>query len=499
MPLLFRTKRKPKGARSHSVAVIDIGSNSIRLVIFAGPRRNPALIFNEKVMAGLGSEISETGALAPEGIDRAITALRRFRTLIEGCNVDRTLCVATAAVRDASDGPQFADRVRDLGFDVDVLSGEEEAQMAAYGVISAIPEANGVVGDLGGGSLELAEVGNRSISDSISLPIGVLRSREISEKGQGPLSKHVAKLVTANGWDGRCRGRTLYIVGGSWRALARVDMYDQGYPLPVFHNYAIPVERIAPLSKRILDSSRDDLRAVPRLATSRIATLGTAAKLLCAACDILKPAQIIVSAYGLREGLIYRTMPEDIRQLDPLLDSTRRFGRYQSRFGQDGGKLFDWIKPAFPDLGSGDKRLLMAACHLADIGWQANPDFRSERALEIALHGNWVGIDAHGRAMLAQALYTNFGGGVEPFSYDGRLCSDADLARAAAWGLAIRLGQRFSGGHDNLFGNSHLLREDNRLKIAIQGNDHSLMGESVERRLAKLASYLEIDYALGQA
>lgn len=498
MPLLFRAKRKPHANRSHSVAVIDIGSNSIRLVVFAGPRRNPALIFNEKVMAGLGSEINETGALAPKGVDRALIALKRFRTLIVGWDIKRILCVATAAVRDASNGPAFAAEVAALGFDIKVLSGQEEAEMAAYGVLSAIPEADGIVGDLGGGSLELAEVCDHAVRASISLPIGVLRSQTMSDKGQAALSKHVAQMVEAQGWAGRCKDRALYIVGGSWRALARVDMYDEGYPLPVFHHYAIPVDRIAPLTKRILDSSRDDLRAVPRLASSRIATLGTAAKLLRAACEVLQPAEVIVSAYGLREGLIYRDMPEDIRRLDPLLDSTRRFGRYQSRFGQDGKQLFDWLKPAFPDLSAEEERLFLSACHLADIGWQANPDFRSERALEIALHGNWVGIDAAGRAMLAQALFTNFGGGVDAFSADERLCSTKALARAAGWGLAIRLGQRFSGGHNSMLENSHLRRDAAGLTIAMESNHNSLIGESVERRLSKLASYLDEDYSLAR-
>lgn len=494
MSLLFRTKRKPRATRSHSVAVIDIGSNSIRLVVFAGPRRNPALIFNEKVMAGLGSEINETGALAPEGVTRAITALKRFYRLITGWGVDRTICVATAAVRDASNGQEFAREVKKLGFDVAILSGQQEAEMAASGVLSAIPEADGVVGDLGGGSLELAEVCNAAIADSVSMPIGVLRTQKISDKGQNSLTRHVDKMIGDAGWTGRCKGRALYIVGGSWRALARVDMFDQGYPLPVFHNYAIPVERIAPLTKRILDTSRDDLRAIPRLANSRIATLGTAAKLLHAACDVLEPSHIIVSAYGLREGLIYRDMPQDIRAIDPLLDSTRRFGRYQSRFGQDGSALFAWLKPAFPDLTAAEERVLLSACHLADIGWQANPDFRSERALEIALHGNWVGIDAAGRAILAQALFTNFGGGVEAFTADERLCSTQCLARAAAWGLAIRLGQRFGGGHDAMLENSKLQRDDKGLHIAMCDDEMVLMGESVERRLAKLAGYLGVDY-----
>lgn len=490
---LFRKKRKPAYKRSHSIAVIDIGSNSVRLVVFAGPRRNPALIFNEKVMAGLGSGLAETGAMQAESMERALTALRRFAQLLKDYNVSKTICVATAAVRDASNSLEFQEKVAEIGFDIRVLTGEQEAQSAAYGVLSSIPHADGIVGDLGGGSLELARISNGSVQQAISLPIGVLRSEKLVAKGAKAIKSHIISLIEGTIWAKWENDLPFYVVGGSWRGLARVDMFDTGYPLTVFHNYHIAADRIKPLVERVMGSSRDDLRLVPRLAGSRIDTLPNAAHLLQAVTSIFKPAHIIVSSYGLREGLIYQNMSAQIRAIDPFLDSTRRFGRYQSRHGNDGTALYHWLQGAFPDLDGADKRLLLAACHLSDIGWQANPDFRAERALEVALHGNWVGIDAAGRAILAQALYTNFGGGSAPHMDNERLCPHAQLEMAVGWGLAIRAGQRISGGREEILRRSRLIKRGGSLQLDLDEADKDLHGENVRRRLEKLAAHLSLD------
>ncbi len=490
---LFRKKRKPVEKRSHSIAVIDVGSNSIRLVVFAGPRRNPALIFNEKVMAGLGTGLAETGAMQPESMERGLTAIRRFSRLLSSYGVSEVICVATAAVRDASNGPEFVAKVAEIGFEMRVLSGAEEAQSAAAGVLSSIIEADGIVGDLGGGSLELARVSNGKVERAISLPVGVLRSDQLIAKGQAEIQSYIADLIAGTEWADMNKQLPFYVVGGSWRGLARVDMFDTGYPLTVFHNYHIAKERIGPLVDRVIASSRDDLRAIPRLASSRIATLSNAAQLLQAVTSLFQPSHIVVSSYGLREGLVFENMDEATRTIDPLLDSTRRFGRYQSRHGSDGTALYDWLLGAFPKLDKGYKRLLLAACHLSDIGWQANPDFRAERALEVALHGNWVGIDATGRAMLAQSLYTSFGGGSSRFTNHERLCSYEELDMAIGWGLAIRAGQRLSGGREEILRRSRLAIDGTCLKLELTGDDKDLQGESVQRRIGKLASYLSLD------
>jgi exopolyphosphatase/guanosine-5'-triphosphate,3'-diphosphate pyrophosphatase len=321
----------------------------------------------------------------------------------------------------------------------------------------------------------------------------VLRSDQLIAKGQAEIQSYIADLIAGTEWADMDKQLPFYVVGGSWRGLARVDMFDTGYPLTVFHNYHIAKERIGPLVDRVIASSRDDLRAIPRLASSRIATLSNAAQLLQAVTSLFQPSHIVVSSYGLREGLVFENMDEATRTIDPLLDSTRRFGRYQSRHGSDGTALYDWLLGAFPTLDKGYKRLLLAACHLSDIGWQANPDFRAERALEVALHGNWVGIDATGRAMLAQSLYTSFGGGSSRFTNHERLCSYEELDMAIGWGLAIRAGQRLSGGREEILRRSRLAIDGRCLKLELTGDDKNLQGESVQRRIGKLASYLSLD------
>src|ERR1700710_2073913 len=161
------------------VAIIDIGSNSVRLVVYSGAKRIPSVIFNEKVLAGLGREIGEIGEGAQA---RALAALDRFRLLIRQLGVVRTRVVATAAVREASNGDAFLTRVRRLGSSPRILSGEEEGKRAGQGVLSAIPDADGIVGDLGGGSLELVEVKKGEIRDRASFPLGVLRVAALREK-----------------------------------------------------------------------------------------------------------------------------------------------------------------------------------------------------------------------------------------------------------------------------------------------------------------------------
>ncbi len=146
-------------------AVIDIGSNSVRLVVYRLEGRAIWTVFNEKVLAGLGRDLAKTGRLSPEGVIQTLQALKRFRAVLEAVNPAETFVVATAAAREAKDGQDFIDRVRDeTGFVVRVLSGEEEAHYAAVGVLAGAPDADAVVGDLGGASLELVRLSSTGAS-----------------------------------------------------------------------------------------------------------------------------------------------------------------------------------------------------------------------------------------------------------------------------------------------------------------------------------------------
>jgi exopolyphosphatase/guanosine-5'-triphosphate,3'-diphosphate pyrophosphatase len=472
------------------VAIIDIGSNSVRLVVYAGAARSPSIIFNEKVMAGLGANGGK-GELPHEAQERALAALRRFRILTKQMGVRRTRVVATAAVREADNCREFLKQVRAVGFDAEVLSGEEEGVMAGQGVLSAIPDADGIVGDLGGGSLELVDIADGEVLESASIPFGVLRIAPMAAKGEGTIARKLGKALDSLDFRKRARKRPFYMVGGSWRTLARVDMLATGYPLPITHHYRMKPDRPAELQKMLENLDRSSFRNVPSFSVSRLPTLAHANQLLRALVDELKPSELIVSSFGIREGLLYDDLDPRIRAKDPLIEATREAGRGLGRFAEHGALLDKWIAPIFPDDGPAQARLRLAACLLADVAWQAHPDFRAERGVDMALHGNWVGIDAPGRVMVAQALFSNFGGGrAFPEQKAARLCTPAELARAAQWGLAMRLGQRLSGGVAASLERSRLMLRDGFVRLEIRRSEEALYGETVERRLNTLAETL---------
>jgi exopolyphosphatase/guanosine-5'-triphosphate,3'-diphosphate pyrophosphatase len=472
------------------VAIVDIGSNSVRLVVYSGAPRIPSVIFNEKVLAGLGQGLSETGRLSDEAQTRALAALKRFSILIRQMDVAETRVLATAAVRDASNGDPFLDDVRSLGFDPIVLSGREEGVLAGEGVLSGIPDADGLVGDLGGGSLELADVSGGKVHRTISLPLGVLRIGQPNKKIAAWLYGELRSALKESGLGKRGRGRPFYTVGGSWRALARLDIIATGHPLPITHEYRMAPSRPAELVRQIETLDAADPKSIRMLTASRIPTLPAAKLVLSALADEIGPSDLVVSSFGIREGWLYHELDEAQRALDPLIEAAREAGRGLSRFGEHGDLLDRWIAPIFDD-GPAHRRLRLAACLLADVAWQAHPDFRAERGVEMALHGNWVGIDAPGRVMIAQALFSNFGGGRSfPDQAIATLCPPSELQRAALWGLAMRLGQRLSGGLAASLERSALTCGEGVIRLSLQPGEEALYGETVARRMAKLASAL---------
>ncbi|HUE78632.1 MAG TPA: Ppx/GppA family phosphatase [Sphingomicrobium sp.] len=467
------------------VAIIDIGSNSVRLVVYSGALRAPSPIFNEKVMAGLGAGLTETGKLSDSSQERALGALRRYRLLTRHMGVGQTRVVATAAVRDASNGAQFVERIERIGFDCEVLTPDYEAQLAGEGVLSAVPGADGIVGDLGGGSLELVDVRDGAVATAISLPLGVLRVQDGS-KGEKRALETLRLGLKQSRLAKNSAGRPFYMVGGSWRALARIDMMATDYPLPIKHQYSMAPGRAAAL-RSIVGSLDPKERKV--IAAARLATSPMAAMILAHLVDGLRPSELILSSFGIREGLLFSMLPKAVRKQDPLIEAARDAGGAERRFGEHGDILDRWIEPLFDDKPS-MRRIRLASCLLADVAWQANPDFRADRGVEMALHGNWVGVGAAGRVMMAQALSSSFGRDKLPNESLARLCNPAQIERARHWGLAMRLGQRLSGGVGPALTGTRLRLEDASIALAVDKKQSDLVGEAVRRRLSRLADAL---------
>jgi exopolyphosphatase/guanosine-5'-triphosphate,3'-diphosphate pyrophosphatase len=466
------------------VGIIDIGSNSVRFVAYGGAARVPSVLFNEKVMAALGRGLARDGRLDEEAMELTLRSLARFRQLAREMGLKKLHTVATAAVRDASNGAAFLKQVVAVGLKPRLLSGEEEAELSGLGVVSAIPRANGIVADLGGGSLELIGVARRAAGEGSSLPLGVLRVG--TQPDRATIAKSIRQAMKPSRLKDAAREHSLYLVGGSFRALALLDMRTMGHPLPIIHHHRIAEARLPDL-RTILDSlDHAEVKSLANIASSRVPTLPAALTILEALVEELGPKRTIVSAFGLREGLLYRDLDEVTRDEDPLLAAALEVGDRLGRFGDHGAFLDQWMDPLFPDEGSDMQRLRLAACLLGDIAWNAHPDYRAERAVDMAIHGNWVGIDAHGRAVLGRALCSAFGGDGGFSAKLEALLRPGETDRVSAWGRALRLAQRISGGTEALLRKTSISLAPGKILLSIPEKNRMLYSDAVERRLQQL-------------
>jgi exopolyphosphatase/guanosine-5'-triphosphate,3'-diphosphate pyrophosphatase len=487
---LFRLDDSSK-ARLKRIGVIDVGSNSVRLVVFDGMARSPAYFYNEKVLCGLGAGLSETGRLSPKGWVRALSALRRFAALAERMELSGLIAVATAAVREAQDGPAFCDEVeRETGLQLHVASGSEEARLAAKGVLLGWPDADGLVCDMGGASMELAHLSGGEIEACGTSPLGPLQLADIADaaKREKAIKKGVKALRKAVPGD----APRLFLVGGSWRAIARLDMERTGYPLKVLHGYEPPIPQLLETLGWIREQDQAQMSAMTGTSTQRLSLIPLASLVLAELIRRIEPGRIAVSAYGLREGLLYRQMPEPMRLLDPLIEACRHMETASARTPGFGEALHAWLMPLFPDLPPSDQRLYLAACLLHDVNWRAHPDYRAELCFESVTRANIAGVDHAERVFLGLALLNRYkvGPPEEVRHYSGLLPAER-AAEAAVLGRAMRLGSMLSGSAPGVLDHAAIGRERDRLVLTLRGPGRAFDGEAVARRLQTLAGRLD--------
>ncbi|MEM8800613.1 MAG: Ppx/GppA family phosphatase [Pseudomonadota bacterium] len=477
------------------VAIIDIGSNSVRLVIFEGYTRVPATVFNEKVLCGLGAEVGRTGRMGEDAIARALATLTRFAHICAGLSLADVHVIATAAVREATNGAQFAEMVEAItGFRVNVITGEREAELSALGVIAGIPRACGVVGDLGGGSLELAPVDNTQVFGAISLKIGPVRliGEHETEKA---IDRAIEDAMASVPWWSDVSGQPLYLVGGAWRALAKLHMEETAFPLPIIHEYEVPGNDIETLCSFVINASEKDLLAFRRVPEKRVPALPVAAKVLRAVARASKANSLIVSSLGLREGILFDGLDPVTRQQDPLISQCRILAQQFGHLIAGEDTLMKWIDPLFVNEKENDRRLRYAVSILNDIAWRGHPDFRAEQALDLSLLGWFSGLDARGRAILGLALFVAYGGGIQHRAADlaRSVLRLPDIDYAARIGLAVRLAKRLMGGAIRPLSLSALRVDSDALTLEIDESFSPLIGEVVERRLNSLARHIGVE------
>jgi len=405
------------GGQSARSAVIDIGSNSVRLVIFSGPPRVPVTITNEKALCGLGDRDPSTGNLRPEPMDRALLTLKRFARLVEEEQPATLEVFATAAVRDAPNGGNFLREINRIGLRPRLISGEEEARLAGLGILCSAPEIlrddlEAIGGDLGGGSLDLSRLGvdDTEVDGMISLPVGSLRLFSEFGEDRRAASRYIDQQFDRVDWLSDLSNTHLYIVGGAWRAIARVGMWLSEHPISILDHYSMSGQQAVEICQFVEEASSDQLAKARDVPKKRIPTLPMSAIALRKLIERSNAERVVVSSCGVREGLLFDRLPLQLRREEPLFAMAKDLAKRHT-----GGRLpvgeavMRFVDPLFNDEPA-HRRLREAAATMVRVANTSHPDERSEHAAAIMMATSFVGIDHVERAMLATMVKCRFGG-----------------------------------------------------------------------------------------
>ena len=447
-------------------------------------------------MCGLGRGIASTGCLDPDGVALALTNLRRFVAFARAIGVDHLAVLATAAVRDAHDGEDFAAEVeRQCRIPVKIIDGAEESRLSAAGVLAGVPDADGIVADLGGGSVELVRVSpggsideNGQIEPGISLPLGPLRLAELGESTKA-LSETIEHAFASASVLRAAGGKDLFLVGGAARAIARLHMEHTHYPLHIIHQYAIPRREAESFFDVVSRQSRKSLERITTISRKRLEVVPLAALVLRKLIAAALPQRVVFSALGLREGYAYGLVPKEDRATDPVIAAYKAVGRRQSRFHLDGDRLQQWTAPLFPNLSEVMRRRHRAACWLSDLAWSEHPDYRAEQAFIRSLTMPFAGSTHADRVFVATALHARYGGPADDQVKEAlrQLLDERSVQEARTLGLSLRLAYTLCAGSIELLAEVELDRVGSRLVLEVPADSSLFVGETVQRRLDAVA------------
>ena len=488
------------GAVAAPVAVIDIGSNSVRLVIYDALSRAPFPRFNEKSLCGLGRDLDTTGRLSDEAMAATVNAVHRYTAIATAMQAHRLDIVATEAVRGATNGEALVQAIVErTGEAVRILTGAEEARFAAMGVAAGFWRPVGVVGDLGGGSLEFStvELGDDGLAivgaATASLPLGALRLQPLIAKDPRAARKRLDDAFAERPWGGGdAPPERFYLVGGGWRALARYHLAKQGAPLRIVHGLELDLATASELTKGIMKASPAEVAKLPGVPGRRAETIQAAALVLERLLKAMAPARIVFSALGLREGWLYACLPPAEQALDPLLVGAAVFGRPRARVPHIGEAMQDWTAPLFAGETETEARLRHAACELSDFGWRDHPELRALQSFHRLTQFPFVGLGHAERVFIATAIHSRYGGNdsapeIQPAL---QLLSPSERQRAVVLGRALQLGYRFSGSVPELLTHGRLALAGDTLRLVVSTIEDVPDTEPVRTRLKNVAKAL---------
>lgn len=487
-----------KGARP--VAVLDIGSNSVRLVVYERHARSLTPLYNEKTACALGRGLAQTGKIAYENIDRALTAIQRFALVSKLMRVGTTHILATSAVREASNSKAFVDAVEEImGAKVTVLSGAEEAHFAALGALSGMPGFDGVVGDLGGGSLELSSIAGGTDSTGETHELGVIRLQDDSgvspSKAQAIANKRLKKSKLIDG-----AGGAFCAIGGTWRSLAKVHQVLRDYPLHMVQHYAAKASDMLKLCEDIVaaTAANKPYTGSEHVSSGRRDLVPYGAAVLIEVLRSGKFDTVVFSALGVREGYLYGLLEDDERAVDPLMQTAEQMSVLRSRSPAHAEDLIDFTTELLTTLGvaetEDETRLRKVACYLADIGWRGHPDYRGEQAVDMVAYGSATGVDHPGRAFLAEVLAVRYMGLKQKSMSQALLALSGPTmsARARLLGAAFRVAYPMSAAMPGVLPRVSFSIDKSILKLHLPTDLAFLDGEHLRGRLDQLAGVVGI-------
>ena len=480
------------GARQR-LGVVDIGSNSIRLVVYDDLTRAPLPIVNRKAVIGLGTDVEKRGRIGEESFDQGVAAIAALVKIAEDVPVAQLALLATAAVREAANGEEFRAAVSAAcGHEMRVLSGDEEARMSALGVASASPHASGIVGDLGGGSLELIAIEDGKVLQQTSLPIGPLRLIERTEGRLEDASHAIDAALSTVPWLEVMREREFYAVGGAWRAIARLHMGQHDYPLQVIHGFHLQRREARDFTAMLEHLGRQTTAQIRAVSRKRAEGLPWGAVILERVIAALAPSDIVFSAHGLREGFHFTALDETTRTEDPLLAACRDLADQHRRFADASSSLCAWLAPVAELLQDVSPRMVEALCLIADIGWQEHPEYRGEQAMLRALRMPWSVLSHGERGFLGLALFVRYGGsaGTATAATCRRLLGEDGAARAKALGKALRLAFELCAGRGGALAHTPLSADGDGLTLTLLDEAAVAAPDKVERYAASLSRAL---------
>ena len=497
------------------LAVIDIGSNSVRLVIYDlfGSHFTP--VYNEKILAGLGRDLRTTGRLSVKGKALCRAALARFSKIIAARGLSAPLIGATAAMRQAEDAPNFVKEIKlETGLDISPISGTEEARLSALGLLSSNDRRKGLAADLGGASLEIMYVSPElrhkpSAFKGVSLPLGPFDAigGNLSQLTSKDYHSRISDIDSylENIPNEMSPEEQLFLIGGAWRNLASVHQHHVNYPLRTLQGYPLASNAAVELANWAYNDGLDTLLKWPGMRRARAETLPYAGLLLERLLLRFKPKSIIVSMAGLREGLVWDNLSQTVKSRDPLIDGCRDFARGFVQAEHFGTPLFKFLSPLLPYFSCGfgdgnDARLLQAACHLAGLGKNLHPDYRAELVFEDVLYAPVAGLTHSERVFLSLSLFRTYTAKRQPPGPEiiETLLNDAQRDIAASIGEAIRTAIVLTGRTPSLLSDFELLIDDGVLELKANAALEDMLTPQLIYRFEKLAKRLGLKSKLAK-